>query len=215
MSATSIDLFCTVVSLVPFDIREEKPGLIPNSFFIPASDMKFPQVSKVGTARHYVYLDQDRGHLAVRTPSTEVAAAIVRDYVTSQAKVDTDSQPALFWLPEDLTGTDVLKNHRDLVIEALEKQSKWFTRICQQADDDWQRYHLNTVVSDVQRKMAQILGWNPEQHQWMSPNLTSVGSRCPACGEMAMMGAIICSHCRCILDRERYSELQFAETKGA
>lgn len=214
MSATTIDLFCTVVSLVPFEIREEKPGLIPNSFYIAASDMHFPQVLPVGTSRHYVYLDQDRGHLPVRTPSTEVAASIVRDYVSSQARVGPDAQPALFWIPGSKTGVEILKDHNDLVLESLTKQTRWFTLICQQADDDWQKYHRHTVVSDVQRKMAQILGWRPEQHGWMSENQMDIGTRCPACGTMTQLGAVICPSCNCVLDVERFKKLQFAG-KGA
>lgn len=206
-----IDLYCTVVSLVPFDIREEKPGLIPNSFFLPASDMKTPQLLKVGTARHYVYLDQDRGHLPVRTPSTELATSIVRDYITAQQRVAPDAQPALFWIPGNYqVPNQVLKDFPDQVEEALAKQVTWFTRVCQQADDDWHKYHRHTVVSDVQRRMAQILGWSAENHEWMAPNLTAVGVRCPACGTLAMMGAVVCSQCQCILDVERYKTLQFA-----
>ena len=213
MSATTIDLKCTVVSLVPWEIREEKPGLIPNSFYLPASDMKVPSVLSVGTSRHYVYLDQDRGHLPVRTPSTEVASSIVRDYVNAQQRVSPDAQPALFWVPSEKTAIQIVKDHQDLITEALLKQSLWFVAVCQQADDDWAKYHRHTVVSDLQRRMAQILGWNPEQHEWMAPNVTAIGTRCPACGTLAMMGAVICAQCNCVLDAEKYKTLQFA--KGA
>ena len=213
MSVTSVDLMCTVVSLVPFDIREEKPGLIPNSFHLPASDMKTPSVLSVGTSRHYVYLDQDRGHLPVRTPSTEVARSIVNDYITAQQRVTPDAHPALFWVPGAKAASTIIKDHADLITENLLAQSIWFVSVCQQADDDWQKYRRHTVVSDIQRKMAQILGWNPEQHEWMSPNVTSIGIRCPACGTLAMMGAAVCSQCQCILDPEKYKSLQFA--KGA
>lgn len=211
MSTASLDLYCTVVSLVPFEIREEKPGMLPNSFYIPASDMKFPQTLRVGTGRHYVYLDQDRGHLPVRTPSTEVAASVVRDYVTSQAKVGIDAQPALFWVPGEKSGTEILKEYNDFVISALAKQNRWFTLVCQQADDDWTKYHRHTVVSDIQRLMATILGWNPDQHEWMAKNATAVGSHCPACGTLLPLGAAVCSSCRCIIDSERFKTLQFAE----
>ena len=212
MSTVSVDLYCTVVSLVPFDIREEKPGLIPNTFYIPASDMKTPQVLKVGTARHYVYLDQDRGQLPVRTPSMELANSIVSDYITAQQRIDADAQPALFWVPGALTPQQVLKEHEDEVLGALLKQSRWFVLVCQQADDDWAKYHRHTVVSEIQRKMAQLLGWNPEQHEWMAPNVTAIGARCPACGTLAMMGAVVCAQCQCILDPEKYKTLQFART---
>lgn len=211
MSATAVDLYCTVVSLVPFEIREEKPGLHPNTFFLPASDMHVPQILIVGTARHYVYLDQDRGHLPVRTPSTEVAASVVRDYVTAQQKIGPESQPALFWVPGEKSANRVALEHKPEIEAALARQHRWFTLVCQQADDDWQKYHRHTVVSDVQRRMAQILGWNPEQHEWMAPNLTNVGTRCPACGTLAIMGAVVCSQCQCILDAERYKTLQFAK----
>ena len=211
MSTTTVDFYCTIASLVPFPIREEKPGLIPSTFEIPASDMKYPMTLTVGTARHYVYLDQDRGSLPVRTASTEVAESVVVDYIASQQRVGPDAQPAIFWVPGDKNPDQILiENHKEIT-DVLRKQSNWFTLVCQQADDDWAKYHRHTVVSDIQRKMAQILGWNPEQHEWMAPDVTAVGIRCPACGTLALMGAAVCSQCQCILDPERYSTLQFAK----
>jgi uncharacterized protein YqjF (DUF2071 family) len=50
-------LGCTVVSIVPFKINEQKPGLIPGIFTIEASDGKNPQVLVVQDARHNVYID--------------------------------------------------------------------------------------------------------------------------------------------------------------
>jgi len=210
VSTTKVDLYCTVASLVPFPINEEKPGLIPSRFVIPASDMKTPKVLTVGTARHYVYLDQDRGSLPVRTASTEVAESIVQDYITSQQRIEPDAHPAIFWVPGEKTSEQVQKEFAVQIVDLLKRQQRWFTLICQQADDDWAKYHRHTVVSDIQRKMAQILGWNPEQHEWMSPETTAVGVRCPACGSLSMMGAVICSVCQCVLDPEKYKNLQFA-----
>ena len=201
----------TVISLVPFDIREEKPGLLPPRYFIPASDMKIPSLLKVGTASHYVYLDQDRGSLRVSDPSNEVARSIVEDYVTSQLGVDDTSKPALFWVDDVVVPELVMGKYRSTVNELLEFQKNWFTNVARLADNDWIRYHQHNVVSDFQRDCAKHLGWDPDQHEWMAPRILDI-LNCPACGSPIQKNIILCPNCKLILNEQAAKEknLKFA-----
>lgn len=203
-------LRCTVVSFVPFDIREEKPGLIPPRFFFPASDMKTPTLHHTGTANHFVYLDESRKSLQVRNPADVVAKALVDDYINSQLGIAEDAQPAFYWIEDDLTAEEVLKD-KIRVFKALRDQKKWFLNVAMVADNDWNRYQQHNVVSDFQRKCAEHIGWRSEQHRWMSPISTLSNATCPACLQSVPKDIPICPNCKCILDKEKYESLTFAK----
>lgn len=172
----------TVVSFIPFEIVAHKPGLYPPHYKVNPSDMKTPELLHVGTAFHFIYLDETRGYLRVSNPSDIVARAIVDDYVTSQISVDDESRPALFWVPEKVGVKEVQERFKLEIAKALQSQKKWFTNVCMLADNDWNRYHQHNVISSFQRKCAEIIGWSPEQHEWMAPMTTFEGLTCPFCG---------------------------------
>ncbi len=202
-----MSLESTVVSLVPFPIMEEKPGLFPPRFHIAASDMKIPSILKVSTCSHFVYLDESRGTLRVPDPSDQVARSICADYIESQLGVDETAKPALFWLPEDLTVGKIITTFSDLITEKLALQKKWFLNVSMLADNDWQRYKQHNVISSFQRKAAEIIGWNSREHEWMSPMTTMESTSCPACGTSVVKGIVICPTCKCVLDEVRAKEL--------
>lgn len=206
-----MSLNSTVISFVPFRINEEKPGLLPPRFFIPPSDMKVPQLLKIGTCYHYVYLDEARPQLRVPDPSDQVAKSIVEDYISSQLAIDDIARPALFWVPEDIGEALIVKvRFKELVEELLERQKKWFLNISMLADNDWNRYHQYNVVSDMQRKCAEIIGWRAEEHAWMVPGKTMNAMNCPACGTSISKDLAVCPNCSVILDKEKAKGLEFA-----
>jgi hypothetical protein len=198
----------TVVSLVPFDIREEKPGLYPGRFYIPASKDNTPSILFVHTGLHFVYLDETRGSVRVKDLSGDIANSIVKDYLSSQLGSDDNARPGLFWLPEEVSLLTLTSKHKDLLEENKRVQKNWFINCCKIADNDWQRYHQHNVISHTQRIMADLIGWRPEEHEWMSPLTTLKTTPCPACGLQTT--AAICPNCRCVLDKERVKDLTFA-----
>ena len=184
----------TVISLVPFEIRAHKPGLYPPHFHIEASDMKTPKLLHIGTASHFLYLDETRGHVRVPDPSDVVARAIVEDYVSSQLAIDDNASPALFWVPERLTIEEVQERHKIEIARQLLRQKKWFLNIAMLADNDWSRYHQHNVISEFQRKCADIIGWTNQEHEWMAPMTTMRSTSCPYCGVSVPEGLPTCSN---------------------
>ena len=197
---------CTVVSFVPFDILEYKPGLVPPAFQISASDGKEPQVLHVGHSLHYVYLDDTRGSLGVEGPSERVAESIVEDYCSSLLGAKDGARPAIFWVPGEYTAEEVKLKFQTEIGQAKISQHLWFTNCCRIADDDWAKYHQHNVVSSVQRKMADILGWKPEQHEWMTTTSSLATESCFACHASIRPGQKICQVCKAILDVETNPE---------
>jgi hypothetical protein len=201
---------CTIVSLVPLAIREEKPGLIPSSFNIAESKGGEPEILHVTTAMHYVYLDETRGSLPVKNPPEDVARAVVEDYVNAQLGVTEDARPALFWLPGIHNAIEVKLAAKTQLAEALVKQLAWFRILCRIADGDWNQYQRHNVISDTQRKAAEILGLSAKEHIWMGISAADSFTRCRACTAPVPNGAIICPTCKCVIDEEKYKSLAFA-----
>ncbi|MFI5420538.1 MAG: hypothetical protein ACHQ1H_06185 [Nitrososphaerales archaeon] len=203
------ELVCTVVSILPWSISEEKPGLVPPRFIIPASpDALTPICVYVGTSTHYIYLDDARGSMPVRNPPEWVCRAIVNDYVNAQLGVSEVARPGLFWLSGHVIPGAA--KHDAQYQAAIEKQNRWFVELCKIADDDWNKYHQHNVISETQRMVAQLIGYRPEQHEWMAPRTTLQSTRCPSCSNLLPENTVVCGNCKCVIDKVRFKELTFA-----
>ena len=204
-----MSLDCTVISLVPVLINEEKPGLFPPRFIIPESDGTVPQVLHVYAATHYVYLDEARGLLQVKDPSDVVAKAIVNDFVTSQLGISDTVGPALWWVDEHLEQDKVVEKQFAKIQEMKVRQHGWFVNLAKMADDDWTRYHKHVVISDFQRKIARMLGLNSDDHEWMMPLAMQEGKTnpCPYCGSSVPIDAAICTVCNQVVNVKRKLEI--------
>lgn len=202
-----MSLNSTVISLVPFPINEEKPGLFPPRFQIKASDMKTPEILHVSTCGHFVYLDESRGSLRVPDPSDLVARSICEDYIESQLCIDDEARPALFWVPDEVTAEQVLDQFKVEIVRRLLSQKKWFLNICKLADNDWSRYHQHNVISDMQRKCATFIGWTKEAHEWMEPHITMDSITCPYCGVSVSRSIPLCPNGH-VVNAKLFKEIQ-------
>lgn len=202
----------TLVSLVPFEIHEEKPGLIPSSYRIPASDGR-PKVLVIGEAVHDVYIDAQRGTLRVKNAPYEVARAIVFDYLIAQIAVSEDAHPALFFVNGKYTTDEVEKQFPVELMKFRNKQMAWFKELVKMADDDWEKTRQHAAISDTQRYAARALNLDrpyliKDVEKGMKPIETFL---CPACGSDLIQGVAVCRYCACVIDKEKHAKLAFAE----
>lgn len=206
------DLYCTVVSIVPFAIKEMKPGLSPNIYEIEAASEEDPQVLHIGTGSHNVYINEDQGSLNVRDTSTEIARSVVEDFCTSQLEYGEGTGPGLFWVIGKLTVDDIRRECKAELLQAKIRQRRWFTKLVEIADRDWEQYHKPNVISGFQRLAAKILKVDPTRHTWLEPNVhTGIDLvNCKACTSPIRPEAIICPVCRAVLNPVKFKELQFA-----
>jgi hypothetical protein len=197
----------TVVSLVPFDLHETKPGLFPGEYNIPAAKDNDFQVFHVGPAKYYIYLDSDRGSHEAFEPDYKVAEAIVNDFCLSQLATGPDAMPGMFCVEGKLSKDDVIIHHEAKLKSARITQNNWYKSLVKNADDDWSRYHQHKIISDLQRFAAKSLGLDRE---WLI--ITSdIIKRCGACRVVIDPEAIICSNCRAILDVEKAKQFGFVK----
>ena len=204
------NLKSTIVSIVPFVIKEYKPGLYPPHYIIPASSDgdKDIQIVHVGEATHYMYIDQDRGHARLFTPPYEVARSVVEDFVSGQLGVDENAAPGLFWLPREESLESVKSEHKEKLELARTRQRNWFKNATMIADNDWNRFHQHNVISDFQRRMAVLIGLDPVKHEWMSPEVAASKVKCPGCYSMVDPQQAFCAICLTVINPEKAKGIQ-------
>ncbi len=195
----------TIISVVPFEINENKPGLYPGHFIIPSAKKDDFEMLVVDRSVHHVYMDMDRGSLTVPTVSEEIARSICEDYSRAQLAYEKgEVEPGLFYIPGEYKDKKaVLAAHKDKIDAARARQKNWFMRLVEIADDEWNKYHSHKMISDVQRYAAEFLGL---EREWNVKGQVESLTQCPACKSQITVGALVCSVCRTIVNPEEYKK---------
>lgn len=198
----------TIFSIVPHEINEFKPGILPGRFMIPACvDDTKPSRVVVGPSTWLVTVPGQKKQLRISQASFEIARSIVMDFLDGQLFIDEASRPGIFWMQGNISVVDFLKRPEYQILK--DQQRRWFVLIVKKTEEDWHKYHHHRVVTDQARFAVKALGLpTPE---WMT--LEEVGlsfNKCPACSTMNDPANIICSNCSCVLQKEKFEKLQFA-----
>lgn len=200
------ELLSSVISIVPFKIHEEKPGLYPGVFDIPEAKNNVPQILHIGECIHFVELDPERPALRIPNPSYKVAESIVNDYLQATLGVKPEEfaicGPGIFWRPGMYDLKKVIADCADELEFQKERQQRWFLSLVQMADDDWERTRQHKFITSTQRTAAKILGL---ERPWLItvPDSKTV-QKCFACFSIVSAEAIICMNCKTILDIEQW-----------
>lgn len=197
----------TVVSIFPFDVNEEKPGVYPGRFLIPKAINDKPQTLQVADGFTFYY-DIDAKAIKVPILAESLAQSIVYDFCSSFMSYTPDAGPGLFWVEGAFTEQEIIDRFADKIIEARNRQTEWFRRICRLADDDWARYGVHKAISDLQRFAADYLKYDrPWARQIEQARMVS----CPACRQTIPDDAMICAQCRTIVKPEEYKARGFKQ----
>lgn len=199
---------CTVVSLLPIELHEDKPFMLPGTFIVPAAkygDIAFLHVEE---GIHYIpnpLVDEGKPGSSFKTvtPPSEMARSIVEDYVSANIATGEDAQPGLFWVEGRLVREEILRFYFNQVAEAKRKQDNWFKNLIAMADADFTKNKNKMSVSDLQRMAARCIGYRAE---WVDFAGESV-KQCPFCTISIPIDAVKCPNCREIVDRDRYKQL--------
>ncbi|MHA2376731.1 MAG: hypothetical protein ACXAB9_11230 [Candidatus Thorarchaeota archaeon] len=209
----------TLVSIMPWAIREKKPGLNPGEFMLPPGSVKEPALFVIKKAQIRM-MDQDYRFYAMDIPLDKVAADVVNCY--NQALVGFEHEvavPGFFWVEgayeddEDMkaegaqTALEKLKkDHYKTILDAEKKMITWFQRLVRMADDDWAVLPQHQQISDIQRTAAKYVN---VERPWLSTDV-SESKRCPACMSIVQSAAAVCFACKAILDITKYEKMKFA-----
>lgn len=202
----------SLISIVPCTIREQKP-ILPSEFFLDKGSIEKPYILLIGKGINDIYVGEGRGQAGpdrsvVRVPveADVIAAAVVTDWTEVQYGVLLpDAIPGFFWMPGHVMAEQI-----EAELDAANKrQMLWFRNLVALADDDWQKYHQHKTISDIQRYACGALKL---ERPWMlDKEIVTALSECPSCFEKVNPRAIVCSHCRFVLDQERFDAAQFAK----
>ena len=202
----------TLISIVPFPIEEFKPGIYPGFFRLEASKNNIPEVLVISDSVYHVEIDENRT-ITVKCPSEDIAKSVVDDYVTSNLaySIDEDAAPGMFWKSGSLDLGTIMSKYSDDLKLANERQVRWFKKLVQIADDDWEKTRQHKFISDMQRYAAKALGL---ERPWIIVSDQDAGIiKCIACSSSISKDAIVCPQCKMILNAEKYKTLKFAEVK--
>lgn len=200
----------TIVSFVPREITEFKPGLISPHVTIPAAPMNGFVTLHIQDNAYPLYLDSTRGSRLIPEPVSLCAEAIVNDFIIAQIEINAEARalPGLFWVYNSLSRDELKKEHGPKLAEAIENQTRWFQRLVRRADSDWQNFHQHNVIADVQRLAARFLNL---ERDWVHATVEIGNDRCPACSTILPSPMpSVCGTCQCILDEEKYKKFKFA-----
>lgn len=200
----------SVISIVPFPIAEYKPGIYPGFFEFAAAKQEVPEILVIGDSVYHVEIDENRT-ITVKCPAEDVAKSVVNDYITSNLAYSAEDEafPGFFWKPGKITLADLAGEFKNDWEYAKGCQTRWFKKLVEMADDDWEKSRQHKFISDMQRYAAKYLKL---QKPWIISSQSDQGLiNCVACQTPVKLNTIVCPNCRCILDMEKYKNLQFAE----
>jgi|SRR6185503_15822316 len=203
----------TLISIVPFPISEFKPGIYPGNFELKASKDNIPEVLVIGESVYHVELDENRT-ITVKCTSEDIAKSVVDDCIISTLAYSAEDEavPGFFWKPGEHSSRDIINKFAGELEYYIKTQTRWFSKLVQLADDDWEKSRQHKFISDIQRYAAKALGL---ERPWII--VTKVANegqiKCPACQVSINSEAIVCQNCRCIINMDKYKTLQFIEVK--
>ena len=145
----------SVVSIVPFPIREKKPSLLPAEYYIPAAKPGDFEVLHVERAHVILQIIEER---TIRLPvlSEDIANSIVKDYCNGfLARIAGEAEPGLFVVSNWPTKQEVAALYQAELKAANDKQNYWFKRLVELADDNWGKYHSHKMISEH----STLRGW--------------------------------------------------------
>ena len=199
----------TIVSSIPMAIDEQKIGIIPTGYRIPAATEENPiQTLLLSGAKYGLYTGNENNEwIYLPVDSMELANAICNDFCSALPEISINRRPAVFPLDGEVSAEDVASHYGSVYDEAMEKQIGWFKRLVSIADDEWQKFRQHRMISNLQRTAVDYLGL---EREWRNAVTPSELMRCPACASTCIPNVVVCANCRCVLDAERFKSLQFA-----
>lgn len=208
--------YSTIISLLPFDLIESKPGLHPNEYIIHKAEG-----DKIGLTiipNNVFYLinpdpladAKDVRNIQVPVKSIELAQSIIVDYSNALLGVSPpDAMPGLVAVKGDYSNrTEVSKEFIKEIMIARNAQNNWFENLVNIADDTWAKTRSPMGISDLQRSAAKLLG---RKRDWINPTPAElIMNSCPICKATINEGALKCVACGTILNKKAYDEAMLA-----
>lgn len=207
---------CTIVSIYPRAIEENKPTIFPQNYRIEAAPRGGFSLLVVDGASYFTQpMMEGQPPNEIQINAAQLADSIVKDFLNSIWLSNSGGRgPGLFFIPGEYTEKTILtakdyngKTFNELMEVAKARQKAWFTELMNAADELWARTNGNPrAVPDDARLAAIELGVEKSK-PWMENTVAAQLDRCPACGEMVDLNYPVCKGCKAVINKKKAEEL--------
>ena len=189
---------CTIVSIFPKVIDEDKYTIQPGKFHIEKGTLENPSILVIGGSSWWKDFDPDQDPLEMPRSSVEVANAVITDYCNSMVGVIPGSaSPGLFFVTGEKKLLEIKTNYREELKKADEKQNQWYQILVRLADSLWARGNGNPlVIMDDMRLAAKSL--HLDDKPWLKDFQAIQKVPCKFCGNLKDPSYPICGVCRAV-----------------
>lgn len=189
---------CTIVSIFPREINEEKITLEQGKFRIPAGTFEDPGILIVGGHNWWKDYDPDQPLLEIPVSSIQVADSIIKDWANGMLGCNmADAMPGLFFVLGEHTKMEIQMKYKTKLNETKIKQDNWYRILVRLADSLWSRTSGNPLAIWEEMKLAaRSLNFNDKA--WLKDHQQAELTRCFACGSMRNEAYPICPSCKSI-----------------
>ena len=205
----------TIVSIYPKEIKEYKHTIQPGFFQIPAGSFEHPSILVVGASSWWRNMEEGMPMLEIPVSAVSVAESVIRDKVNAMLAASmATAMPGLFFLPGEKTIIQVMKDHKDLLELARNKQDRWFKLLMDMADALWATSQGNplTISGEMRLAASQL---NFKDRPWLKDHHTVTLVPCKFCGTLKNDTFPICANCKQVTDVVRAKELGLLDEKRA
>lgn len=206
---------CTIVSIFPKRISEDKVTLQPSQYVIEPGRPNKPSILVVTSACWWRELDEKQPLLEIPVYSTQVAESIVRDYcIGLYGVIWPEVKPGLFYVPGEFTVEQLLeeKRYKGLFLKAEQQQKNWYLNLVRITDALWSRSNGNPLsVSDDARLAAREL--DLKNKDWMQDVHAADLIRCVNCGSPRNPEYPTCPTCHVMVDKALGAKLGLLQVK--
>lgn len=189
---------CTIVSIFPKEINEEKVTIYPGKFHIPAGSSEHPAILVVGSSSWWKDYDFEQPLLEIVQSSIQISDSVIKDYANGMLGCNMgDTMPGLFFVLGEHNVIDIKTKYKFELDKAKVKQDNWFRVLVKLADSLWARTSGNPLaIWEEMRIAARELNLNDKP--WLKDYQMAELTRCAACGNMRNPLYPICPTCKSI-----------------
>lgn len=192
---------CTIVSIFPKNIEEDKPTIYPGKFCIPAGTFEKPSILVIGSSSWWKDYDYEQPLLEIVNSSIQIADSVIKDYCNGMLGCNmSECIPGLFFVLGEYTAMEIKLKYKQKLEEVRTKQDNWYRVLVRLADSLWARTAGNPLaIWDEMRLAARSLNLNDKP--WLKDYQQAELSKCQFCGNMRNAAYPICPSCKAI-DKE-------------
>jgi hypothetical protein len=200
----------TLISIYPREINVENITIQPGKFSVPSGSYEKPGMLVIGPSSWWKDVGEEQPLLEIPVSSVVIADSIVNDWCKGLLAFGTESKPGFFFLPGEVSNTDLKVKYKAYLDKAASNQKRWYGALVQMADTLWSRTNGNPLgISDDMRLAARELGLNTKE--WLANFQAVEMVRCFACGNMKNPSYPVCPTCRAIdPNHPKSKEVKFA-----